>query len=138
MEWRYSRRAVQAGEPMTAQVRGRTRLPIAPGPQRLALLPLRTPPPWPTITGIMPAHQPGSGTQVRGTLHLVLERLRPTLVLSARQPRDEPDHAARPAHQRLINRRERARSQTAAPAHRTIRALLDSAQKICAPITNRP
>jgi hypothetical protein len=114
---------------MTAQVRGRTRLPIAPGPQRLALLPLRTPPPRPAIADTMPAHQPGSGTQVRGTLHLVLERLRPTLVLSARQPRDEPDQAARPAHQRLINRREHARSQTAAPARNTISVPFDSAHQ---------
>ena len=61
MQWRYSRRAVQAGEPMTAQVRGRTRSPTAPGPQRLALLPLRTPPPQPAIADTIRRISLGAG-----------------------------------------------------------------------------
>jgi len=40
-----------------------------------------------------PVHQPGSGPQVRGALVVTPERLlRPTLDLSARQPRDDLGH----------------------------------------------
>ena len=142
----YTGRAVQAGEPMTAQVRDRARallasgaphLPPPPGcdPQRQGLLPRHTPPPA-GDTAPSSAHRSGSGPQVWGTLHLILERLRPTLVLSARQPRDEPDHAARPAHQRLINRREPARSQTSAPAYKTTqRAPRKRTTGTCVPIS---
>src|SRR5260370_5569357 len=56
-----------------------------------------------------PEHQSGAGPQVRGTLHLIQERLRPILVLSARQPRDEPwSCRIQPTYQRSINRRHQS------------------------------
>jgi len=87
--------------------------------QRHGLLPNHIPPPPSPTPDSTPAHHSGSGPQVRGTLHLMLERLLAnTRPQSKAAPRRTGGHAARSAHQRMINRRERARSQACAPAHR--------------------